>query len=291
VDIAARGVNGLLMIALPLVLGAYLVRRFRLAWSVFGAGALTFVASQVVHLPFNAWVLNPFLMTSGLVTDSGAFGRMVVAALLGLSAGVCEEGARFLAYRFALRRARTWPEGILFGAGHGGMEAALLGGLALYGLAQAIAYRDLDLAAILPPDQVATVQSQLAAYWADPWYVAMLGALERAGALCIQIALAVLVLQVFVRRQAGWIAVAVGWHALVDAIAVLALQAWGVLATEGLVVLMAVASLAMVHALRPTPLAAVPAGPSRLPPPDSPLTMAGEVPSEDADLDASRYVD
>jgi uncharacterized membrane protein YhfC len=285
-DIAVRGLNGLLMIALPLALGAFLVRRLRLPWGLFGAGGLTFLASQVVHLPFNRWVLQPFLMRFGVGPESGPAGLLVVALLLGLSAGVCEEGARYLAYRFALRRARDWSQGVLFGAGHGGLEAVLLGMLALVGLIQAIAYRGADLGGLLPPDQVAAAQAQLAAYWGSPWYFALLGALERASALCIQITLAVLVLQVFVRRQPGWLAIAIGWHALVDAVAVVAAQTWGVLVTEGLIAVLALISLAAVYALRPTPTAPVPTPPAA---PPLPLPPSDLVQSDS--LEASRYAD
>ena len=179
-EIAVRGLNGLLMIALPLALGVFLVRRLRLSWGIFGVGGLTFVASQVVHLPFNHWVLQPFLMRFGLGPESGPAGLVAVALMLGLSAGVFEEGARYLAYRYGLRRAREWSQGVLFGAGHGGVEAILLGVLALVGLMQAVAYRGVDLATLLPPGQVAAAQAQLAAYWESPWYFALLGALERA---------------------------------------------------------------------------------------------------------------
>ncbi|HHH82625.1 MAG TPA: YhfC family intramembrane metalloprotease, partial [Chloroflexi bacterium] len=53
--------NALLMILLPLGLAIYLTRRFGLDWGLFGVGAVSFISSQVLHLPFNAWVLNPFL--------------------------------------------------------------------------------------------------------------------------------------------------------------------------------------------------------------------------------------
>jgi uncharacterized membrane protein YhfC len=285
-EIAVRGLNGLLMIGLPLALGAFLVRRLRLTWGIFGAGGLTFVASQVVHLPFNRWVLQPFLMRFGLSPESGPAGLVAVALLLGLSAGVCEEGARYLAYRYGLRRAREWSQGVLFGAGHGGVEAILLGALALVGLMQAVAYRGMDLGTLLPPGQVAAAQAQLAAYWESPWYFALLGALERASALCVQITLAVMVLQVFVRRQPGWMAIAIGWHALVDGVAIMAAQTWGVLATEGLIAILALVSLGMLYALRPTPIAPVPAPVAAAPHPPPPA----DLPHGDA-LESSRYVD
>ena len=45
--------NSLLMIGLGLGLGILLARRFGLSWGLYGVGALTFIGSQVLHIPFN----------------------------------------------------------------------------------------------------------------------------------------------------------------------------------------------------------------------------------------------
>ncbi len=68
---AAHLLNGFLMIALPLVLGVVLARRWRLSWGLFGAGAATFVASQVFHIPFNNLVLTPFVTERGMFAAGG----------------------------------------------------------------------------------------------------------------------------------------------------------------------------------------------------------------------------
>ena len=53
--------NTFLMIGLGLGLGLVLHHRFDLPWGLYGVGALTFVLSQVGHIPFNMWLLNPWL--------------------------------------------------------------------------------------------------------------------------------------------------------------------------------------------------------------------------------------
>ncbi|HSK66151.1 MAG TPA: YhfC family glutamic-type intramembrane protease, partial [Anaerolineales bacterium] len=65
--IAAYLVNVLGMIVLPIVLAFYLTRKFSLPWKLVLAGALTFIASQVLHIPavsgltalFNTGTLPP----------------------------------------------------------------------------------------------------------------------------------------------------------------------------------------------------------------------------------------
>jgi len=285
-DIAFRGLSALLMIALPLAVGVYLTRRWQKGWGLVLAGAVTFLLSQVGHLPFNGAVLNPVLTRLGFGAGPGpqpVWALAVASLLLGLSAGVFEEGARFLVYRFWIRRARTYREGALFGLGHGGAEAIAVGVLAILQLAQAYALRGQDLSTIVPADQLAVAQAQLEAYWAVPAPATLLGAVERASALAIQITLAVLVLQAFTRRRGWlWLMAAVLWHTAIDATAVFTGVQWstyqgsvaGAVASEILVGVFALVSLWFLLRLRPTePAVEVipPSPPPPLPPLASPL--------------------
>ena len=296
-DIAARGAAGLVMIAMPLVLGAYLVRKFKTGWGLFLVGAVTFFVSQIFHIPFNAYVLDPLLRSIGFDSTTGPGVTLAIAAiLLGLSAGVFEEGARWLAYRFWIRRARTWPQGVVFGSGHGGTEAIIAGLLAVATLIQLTALQGQDLAAVVPAEQLAAAQAQVDAYWATPLWAAFAPVLERASALAMQITLAVIVLQAFLRPRGGlWLLAAIGWHALVDAVAVFSGIATGVysgslsgiLITEGLI--FALAGISLVILFRLKPAATIPSAP-----PPAPTPHTGPVPGKDDDragVEASRYRD
>jgi uncharacterized membrane protein YhfC len=280
--------NGLLMMAMPVGLAIVLTRRWALGWRLVLVGGATFVLSQAGHVPFNL-LMGSLLNRTSLVDLSPAGQRVFNAVFLGLSAGLFEELFRAGMFRWWLRDARSWRKGVLAGVGHGGTEAILLGGLSLFAFAQLAALRGADLAALLPPDQAAEVQRQMAAYWSMAWPESLLGALERLFTLPIQIALAVLVLQAFTRRQWGWIALAVGYHALVDAAAVLALPTLGVIATEALVGGFAVVSLAIILALRePEPAPA----PEPAPPAPSPGIVAPPpVEASPEALDDTRYVE
>lgn len=281
--------NAFLMMAMPLALGVLLARRFKLSWGLFGVGAAVFIASQVFHIPFNAWVLAPAIVRLGLVATDQGWGLAAVALLYGLSAGLFEEGARFLAYRFWVKDARRWADGLMLGAGHGGCEAFLLGILTLYALFQAMALRGTELSTVVPSEYVALAQQQLQAYWAAPWYAALLGTAERASALCVQVSLAVLVLRTFTRRNGLWLAAAVGWHTAVDAFAVFASKTTNVYLTEGLIALCALASLAIILALRRhEPAAAEKETPLEPPPP---LRRRAPQPMLEENLDDSRYLD
>ena len=247
--VAAHFINGLLMIAVPLALGVFLARRWRLSWGLFGAGAVTFVISQIFHIPFNNLLLTPFVTERGMFAAGGA--AFVFAALLyGLSAGMFEEVARFLVMRRWSTETRSVPNALMFGAGHGGGEAIILGVLVLYGFFQAIALRGVDLSAALSPEKVESTAIQLAQYWGIPWYQALLGAVERVGALCFHMSASVMVLQAVRRGRWIWLAGAVAWHALFNAFALIVMDQWGVYAAEGAVILGAGISLLIIWALR-----------------------------------------
>ena len=164
IDLIARALNPLLMIALPLALGVSLARRYRVDWRFYGLGAISFTLSQVFHLPFNTWVLLPLFTRLELAPATQGAGAVVFALGVGLSAGVFEESARYLLIRLWPRPERRWENAMMFGAGHGGLEAILLGLLVGYGFFQALALRGVPLETAVPADQLAATQAQLIAY-------------------------------------------------------------------------------------------------------------------------------
>lgn len=242
-------INAGLMVLLPFVAGFALSGRVETAFKVVGVGVLTFLGAQALHIPFNQFLLNPAIARWGL--RGGGWERASLLALLyGLSAGVFEEGARYLAYRFWLRRERSWREGIVFGLGHGGVESVLLGLLAFYALGQAVAYRGGELELMLPPGQVDLARAQLEAYWGMPWYDSLLGVVERVAALSFHIGAAVIVLQGLKRDRIFWLGLAVIWHTLLDAVAVFGVQAWGIYEVEGVLLTFGVLSWVVIYLLR-----------------------------------------
>jgi uncharacterized membrane protein YhfC len=290
---AAYVINPLLMIALPIVLGVVLARRLGVSWRLFGVGAVTFVGSQVVHIPLNAGLswLAPTL-TAPAPGNLGAVA--VTAVVLGLSAGLCEEGARYLAYRFWIKDARHWRQALMFGAGHGGTEAIILGLLAGIGTINILTLSRTDLSTLpVTPEQLATIQQQLSVALGYPWWYPLLGTLERVIAILNHLALAVLVLQAF-RRSGGlaWLLAAMLWHAALDGTAVFVASQMtsetGAVLVEGVLALFALVSLGIIWALRdPGPV------PPALPPVEPlPTPVGGPLaPAEPtrADLDKTRY--
>jgi len=232
----------ILIFSLAIGLGVFLTRRYNLGWRLYGIGAALFVFSQILHIPFN------FLLNKLVAPET--WQPIYSAVLWGLSAGLFEELVRYGGLRWWAKDARSWAKGLLFGSGWGGIEAILVGAIILINYIYMIFLRTQDLSTNVPPEQLALLQEGVNAYWALAWYDSMLGALERIFTLPIQIALTILVLQVFIRGQSRWLWIAIAWHTLLDAVAVISVRQWGAYATEGILSIFTLLSIGIIFALR-----------------------------------------
>jgi len=167
-------------------------------------------------------------------TNTGGWLWVFVALLLGLSAGVFEELARYLVLRRISKRVSGWSEGLLFGLGHGGLEAIIVAGFAFYALFQALALRGVPLEGLLPAARLETARAQLESYWGMVWYEPLWATLERISALAFHTMAALLVLIAVRQRRLGWLAAAILAHTLFNAVALVSVRVWGVATTEAI---------------------------------------------------------
>ena len=248
----------------PLAVAIWLQRRLRVAWRYFGYGALVFLVFQILtRLP--AMQLLQARVKEQLAASPWAL--LAWIAFAALTAGLCEEGGRYLGFRILWKKeeAKSWAQALMYGAGHGGLESMLLvGGSVLVSLIQVLALSQLDLQSLsLTPEQLEQLRQAREAIGSATWWLPLLGALERVLALTIQISLSVLVVQVFLRGRFSWWWLALGYHFLVDLSTALALQ-WGqkrlpettaYLLVEGIAALFALVSAWVILRLRPAPSA------------------------------------
>jgi len=280
--------NGVLMIALPIVLGIYLSRRYRLGWRLWWIGAGTFVLSQVGHIPFNIAVGQLF-NRGFLPAPAPEYQLLFNSIFAGLSAGLWEESFRYGAFRWWAKDARSWSKALMMGNGHGGIEAILLGVLVLINYIIMWVAQGMDLSAYIPASQLPVFEEQVAIYWSIPWYDSILGALERVFALTIQISLSVIVLQVFLRRNLVWLLIAIGWHALVDALSVYLVSTQSIYTVEAVIGVLALISLGVIFLLRsPDPVPAVEETPPMITTLPDPAIVDTEI-DDPYRLDQTRY--
>lgn len=237
------------MLTMPMMLGWFIHRQRQARWGLFFIGMAGFVLSQIFHIPFNWLITNRLALLPTDTTD--VINLLIVSLFYGLSAGVFEEVTRYLIYRFWAKDARTWGRGLMYGSGWGGVESMILGVVVLINAIVLAAMSQGLWRELVPVEQQTLLDQQIQAMVTLPWYEGMLGSLERAFALCLHLALSLMVMQVFTRGKLWWLWLAIGWHALVDATAVFVQIYWeNPYLTEGVVAIFALISLGIIFWLR-----------------------------------------
>jgi uncharacterized membrane protein YhfC len=216
--IFAYSLSILAMLLAPVVLAVLLRRKFRVPWLLFAAGSLTFIGSQIVHLPLNNLLANIGLLPKAGEMDSVPL--LQTALLVGLTAALCEETARAVGY-WLLKKYRRFEHGMMLGLGHGGIEAMVFGGVMTAAtISSLIALQGMDLDLLnLTGEQMSQVLLQMEALEQGPW-LALAPLLERLIAIAIHVVFSLMVLQAFIRRNAVYYVLAVIYHLAIDAGAV-----------------------------------------------------------------------
>jgi uncharacterized membrane protein YhfC len=237
------------VIGYPLALGVMVRKKFAVGWKYFWFGALVFLVFQLLTRMPIVTVLAPLLRTSTAFT-------WIWLMILAITAGLFEEVGRYVGYRLLLRREpKTWAKAVMFGLGHGGLESMVVVG----GQIVLTAINDIVLSTInvnsLPAAQRQEVLQLFAAINAEPFWYPGLSAWERLWTIPLQIALAVMVVQVFRRQQMRWLFLAILFHALVDFLAGALPQAFGrsipiTLLVEGIVCVFGLLSVWIIWRLR-----------------------------------------
>ena len=223
--IAAYTLSVALMILLPVALAAWLRRVSQAPWLLFSLGSLTFLLSQVVHLPLNHWLTDLGMLSASPGSDLPLWR---IAITLGLTAGLCEELARAAGYAALRKWKPAWlsvQDSLMLGLGHGGIESMIVGGLLTAAtLGALLPLRTVDLSSLgLKPEQLAVLRMQIEMLTGSP-FNAGLPFLERALAISGHVTFSLMVWKAFIvgRRTLDWlyIPLAILYHAAVDAVAV-----------------------------------------------------------------------
>ena len=235
-----RILNAGLMIGIPVAVALLIYKRGKSGFRPIWIGAAVFILSQVGHIPFNQFLMVPGLKALGVdVAAQGGISLWVLGVAAGLSAGVFEEVARYLALKFWLKKDTHTLLPLKYGIGHGGVEALLLGLLALFALIQVVVLSGDSLEALVPPEQIELALSQIETYWAVPWYHSLLGAAERISAMAFHIGASILVYKSVRTKNLLYLIIAVLGHAVLDAVAVVGVRQLDFLLLEGILFIFA----------------------------------------------------
>lgn len=243
-SIVCMAVSCLFGFGLPIVLLLYFRKKFKADFMAFVVGgAVMFLFALVLEATVHQIILAT---PAGKAVLSSA---ILYAVYGGFMAALFEETGRFLAMKTVLRRYQKKDvNALMYGAGHGGIEAAAILGIGMVNnLIWAVMINTGNQAALTSSatgDVLASIQNVITALVETPAYVFLLGSVERVFAVALQIAMSVLVWFAVKKKKMYLFAISFLIHFLVDAVTSL-LSSSGVsaLVTEGVVGLMAVAAV------------------------------------------------
>lgn len=238
--------QGIVVLLGPVLLAWWIRQRFGSRWANWGWGALAFIGSQLVRMPLLIGLTVLAAGASWQPSEETAFWMNLV--LLSLSAGLFEESARYLVMQRLAPSVRRWREALMFGAGHGGIEAMLFVGGAVIGNLVFLSMGDTLLAQseVASPEQTELLRSQLEALRTVQWWMPLAAIWERVAAITFHIAASMLVMRsVIERRWLGWGA-AVLYHALFNVLTLLALRYGGVTGSTLAVTVLAIPALLII---------------------------------------------
>ena len=234
-------------IALPVVLLIVVHKKTkaRMAMAVIGA-ATFFLFAMVLEQILHAVVLG--------VGGERITGNIWIYGLYGgLAAGLFEEVGRFVAMRFAMKKQLNLPNALMYGVGHGGIEAILIVGLAsVSNLVTSIMINAGTLEASLGALDQATKEAtltQLSALWTTPSYQFFLSGIERIVAVTLHIALSVLVFQAVKLGKKRYWFLAFAIHVGVDFATVIAANYLNLVLVEVMLAVLVVGVVALTISL------------------------------------------
>jgi uncharacterized membrane protein YhfC len=248
------GTQAVLVFGGVIALAIVLHRRLPAPWRAWVWGALAFVASQIARLPI---LIGLTVLSQAFGLNFGQEGNFWFnAVVLSFSAGLFEETARYLVLRFLAKDVRGWNNAVMFGAGHGGIEAILIvGGTALSNLFL-LANADALLAQTraVSPAQADALAAQIEALRGVGAGVIAASLIERVFAILLHIGLSVIVMRAVEGGGFKWVLAAMAVHGLANFAAVTTQRFGGIVAAEVIVGVFGLAMLAFTLRQRPQPV-------------------------------------
>lgn len=240
------GVSMLLSMGIPVGLLIYGKVKKDAKFSSFFIGAGTFfvfamVLEQILHMV----VLGGFPDIQNNIWLYGLYGAAAAA--------VFEETGRFVAMKFLMKKNLDFKNGFMYGVGHGGIEAILIGGMSgISNLMTSVMINSGTLQKSLEVLDDATKEAtlqQISALWTSDSYLFYISGIERAFAIFLQIGLSVLVYLAVKKGKWGCLALAYVLHFAVDFVAVVSAKYINVIFVEVIIMVFAIAVLLLARAL------------------------------------------
>ncbi len=232
--LAAYLVALLVEIGIPVILGVWLMRKYKSSWIVLVTGIVAFAIAQLIHIP----ALNGVkaLFSNGTIpTPSAGLIPLVNGLAVGLLAAVCQESIRWIGMRLNAANVKNFRGSQIFALGQGGAELLVVGGLLAYNLGTILFYNPgAQIAKGVSTTAVQSVLSQIAAYWSSPWYYGVLGLFEHIVSFSAQVVFTIFIWKSVARHQPLFFLAAFFYHIIFEGMTTfLSGLNWGLWQIEG----------------------------------------------------------
>ena len=224
-EVSAVAITGIIFsaviaIGLPVVLLILVKVKLHTRIADAGIGALAFVLFALVLEQI------PHVIMLNLLGETLTENIWLYAVYGGLAAGLFEETGRFTAMKFWMKKSLSKESSVMYGVGHGGIEAVLIVGITCISnliTALMINSGQIESAFSTIEDGAGkeTAIQGLAVLWTTPGYQFFLAGVERISAITLHICLSYLVYRAVKYGMKKYYFLAVGIHFLVDALTVL----------------------------------------------------------------------
>ena len=191
-------------LGLPITLAILAVKWLKVSGWVVVTGVLTFLGSQVVHLPLLAGI-NLLFVKNILPLPPTSLLPLFNAITAGVLAGLCEETARLVGFKALKKKGLPFNSGLALGVGHGGLESAIVGFIVLTSF----------ISNVVSPSALTA-----ATFWSTPITTPLAGAVERISAVSAHLFMSLLVWKAVANRNYLWFVLAIAYHTLIDAVTV-----------------------------------------------------------------------
>jgi len=222
-SIVSMAISAVLSVLVPIAAVIVLGIKKRMNWKAMVLGLLLFIAF--------ALILESLLHWAVLGSDPGASviyrNKWLYMIYAGFAAGIFEETARLLGFKFMLRvqENESIDTGISYGLGHGGFESLFIGGASAIGnLTMSYMHNSGALASVkeaLSGAELDALNEGIGLLVTTPAYEFLIPGFERMVALVLQVSLSLFVLKAVSRKKWQYFLFAILIHAGVDMIAVL----------------------------------------------------------------------
>ncbi|MGH4123535.1 MAG: YhfC family intramembrane metalloprotease [Clostridium sp.] len=205
----------ILCVGFPLAIVIYMYRKYGISWKVLLVGSAAFIISQpILRINILNALNNSVWFNINVMQD-----YIVYSLFLGITAGIFEETARFICFKFFLKNKYQWKSGIAFGVGHGGIEALIFVLPAcINNLIYSLSINGGKFESLLTKSGISSnmISQMKESLINAKSYLFLMSGLERVFTIIFHIAMSLMVLYAVKNRKNIYFLYAILFHALLD---------------------------------------------------------------------------